>query len=336
MTPGPAGNRRWHVGCQDRARYRRVAERYRSAGEGGLHSEEELFEHSRSGLPSWSDKLVGEVMHLLLEATFYEPQSRPGHGSRPGRGCHTACAKWRTVGRGRPRSLEGDISGHCSGASIIQCCFDTTRKSTITGPPAAQTHAASRSVDMVWKATLSSAPRGVVTCPLQYLPGPAGHVRRDSSHTRYTRRAPGLVPIPQVTDRIGSAERVTAPVRELRDSSASLPSRIFTIPAAASSATAATPTITSWSPTQAEAEQIKTRLAHSSMTTSSSNLNQEKTLITHARTGAASFLGYDITVQHSRDRRTSTAISVCVSPGGDQGQVRPVLSTENPSAAPSC
>jgi len=31
-------------------------------------------------------------------------------------------------------------------------------------------------------------------------------------------------------------------------------------------------------------------------------LNQEKTLITHARTGAARFLGYEITVQHSPDR----------------------------------
>jgi len=31
-------------------------------------------------------------------------------------------------------------------------------------------------------------------------------------------------------------------------------------------------------------------------------LSREKTLITHARTQAAAFLGYEITVQHSRDR----------------------------------
>src|ERR1035437_7009921 len=42
------------------------------------------------GLPSWSDKLVGEVMRLLLEA-YYEPTfSGRSHGFRPGRGCHTA------------------------------------------------------------------------------------------------------------------------------------------------------------------------------------------------------------------------------------------------------
>src|SRR3954453_16963410 len=42
------------------------------------------------GLPTWSDKLVGEVMRLLLEA-YYEPRfSDRSHGFRSGRGCHTA------------------------------------------------------------------------------------------------------------------------------------------------------------------------------------------------------------------------------------------------------
>ena len=42
------------------------------------------------GLPSWSDKLVGEVVRILLEA-YYEPRfSGRSHGFRPGRGCHTA------------------------------------------------------------------------------------------------------------------------------------------------------------------------------------------------------------------------------------------------------
>src|SRR3954465_4125786 len=42
------------------------------------------------GLPSWSDKLLQEVIRSLLEA-YYEPQfSNHSHGFRPGRGCHTA------------------------------------------------------------------------------------------------------------------------------------------------------------------------------------------------------------------------------------------------------
>ena len=41
-------------------------------------------------MPTWSDKLVGEVVRLLLEA-YYEPRfSDRSHGFRPGRGCHTA------------------------------------------------------------------------------------------------------------------------------------------------------------------------------------------------------------------------------------------------------
>ena len=46
------------------------------------------------GLPSWSGKLVGEVVRLLLEA-YYEPGfSDLSHGFRKGRGCHTALRKW--------------------------------------------------------------------------------------------------------------------------------------------------------------------------------------------------------------------------------------------------
>jgi hypothetical protein len=42
------------------------------------------------GLPGWTDKLVQEVMRLILEA-YYEPRFSPhSHGYRPTRGCHTA------------------------------------------------------------------------------------------------------------------------------------------------------------------------------------------------------------------------------------------------------
>ena len=42
------------------------------------------------GLPTWSDKLLQEVIRSLLEA-YYEPQfSAHSHGFRPGRGCHDA------------------------------------------------------------------------------------------------------------------------------------------------------------------------------------------------------------------------------------------------------
>ena len=72
------------------------------------------------GLPTWSDKLVAEVVRLLLEA-YYEPQfSDRSHGFRPGRGCHTALSEVVEVWKGTHWFIEGDISdcleawSHCS------------------------------------------------------------------------------------------------------------------------------------------------------------------------------------------------------------------------------
>ena len=55
---------------------------------------------------------------------------------------------------------------------------------------------------------------------------------------------------------------------------------------------------------KAEAEEIKAKLAKFLRETLELELNQQKTLITHARSQHARFLGYDITVQHSRDKIT--------------------------------
>src|SRR3954471_10598944 len=62
------------------------------------------------GLPTWSDKLVGEVMRLLLEA-YYEPRfSARSHGFRPGRGCHTALDEIASTWTGTTWFIEGDIA----------------------------------------------------------------------------------------------------------------------------------------------------------------------------------------------------------------------------------
>ncbi len=72
------------------------------------------------GLPGWTDKLVGEVMRLLLEA-YYEPQfSDRSHGFRARRGCHTALREVANTWTGTTWLIEGDISdclgawSHCS------------------------------------------------------------------------------------------------------------------------------------------------------------------------------------------------------------------------------
>ena len=62
------------------------------------------------GLPGWSDKLVAEVVRLLLEA-YYEPRfSGRSNGFRPGRGCHTALSEVVETWKGTHWFIEGDIS----------------------------------------------------------------------------------------------------------------------------------------------------------------------------------------------------------------------------------
>jgi retron-type reverse transcriptase len=62
------------------------------------------------GLPSWADKLAGEVVRLLLEA-YYEPQfSGHSHGFREGHGCHTALREVQNTWTGTAWFIEGDIS----------------------------------------------------------------------------------------------------------------------------------------------------------------------------------------------------------------------------------
>ena len=62
------------------------------------------------GIPTWSDKLLQEVVRSLLEA-YYEPQFSPSsHGFRPGLGCHTALTAIQRRWSATTRFIEGDIS----------------------------------------------------------------------------------------------------------------------------------------------------------------------------------------------------------------------------------
>ena len=119
------------------------------------------------GLPSWSDKLVGEVVRLLLEA-YYEPQfSDHSHGYRPGRGCHTALRDVAVAWTGTTWFIEGDISQ----------CFDRLDHSVTLRTLGEKIHdnrflrligqmlRAGYLEDWVWNATLSGAPQGGVLSP---------------------------------------------------------------------------------------------------------------------------------------------------------------------------
>ena len=120
------------------------------------------------GLPTWSDKLVGEVMRLLLEA-YYEPQfSDRSHGFRPGRGCHTALTEVANSWTGTTWFIEGDISD----------CFGSFDHDVMIKILAEKIHdnrflrlmrnmlQAGYLEDWTWNATLSGTPQGGVVSPI--------------------------------------------------------------------------------------------------------------------------------------------------------------------------
>ena len=74
------------------------------------------------GLPTFTDKLVQEVMRMILEAVYEPVFSRYSHGFRPGRSCHTALAQIKHEFVGACWFVEGDIKG----------CFDNIDHTVLT------------------------------------------------------------------------------------------------------------------------------------------------------------------------------------------------------------
>ena len=112
MTPGPDGET---ADGMSRGKIGRIIgamrhERYRFQPVRRVYIPKKNGKPRPLGMPSWSDKLVGEVIRLLLEA-YYEPQF-PGrsHGFRRGRGCHTALSEVSETWTGTAWFIESDIS----------------------------------------------------------------------------------------------------------------------------------------------------------------------------------------------------------------------------------
>ena len=145
-------------------------ERYRFSQSDGFTSRKRAeAKCGRSACPSWSDKLVGEVVRILLEA-YYEPRfSGRSHGFRPGRGCHTALSEIAETWTGTTWFIEGDISD-CFGAawtisvllSILSEHIHDNRFLRLIK----NMLRAGYLEDWQWNATLSGAPQGGVASPV--------------------------------------------------------------------------------------------------------------------------------------------------------------------------
>jgi group II intron reverse transcriptase/maturase len=275
------------------------------------------------GLPAWSDKLVGEVVRLLLEA-YYEPVfSDRSHGFRKGRGCHTALREIQEAWTGVTWFVEGDIAD----------CFGSLDQDILLRILAEKIHdqrflrlirnmlKAGYLEDWEYHDTLSGAPQGGVVSPILsniYLNKLDEFVEREliPQHTQGTRRKKNLE-YGRITDRLSRARKHgdRAHARDLGKQTRGLPSVDPMDPGfrRLRYLRYADDHILGLIGSKAEAEEIKTRLEGFLRDDLGLELSRAKTLITHARSQRARFLGYDITVQHcdtkfTRGRRSANGI----------------------------
>lgn len=74
------------------------------------------------GIPSTDDKLVQEIVRMILESIYEPTFHHQSHGFRPGRSCHTALSQIQRTYTGVKWFVEGDIKG----------CFDNIDQHILT------------------------------------------------------------------------------------------------------------------------------------------------------------------------------------------------------------
>jgi group II intron reverse transcriptase/maturase len=272
------------------------------------------------GLPTWSDKLVQEVIRSILEA-YYEPLfSSCSHGFRPERGCHTALAEIQQHWTGVRWFIEGDIAKY----------FDTIDHEVLMKILGESIHdnrflrlirqllQAGYVENWTFNATLSGAPQGGVLSPLlsniylnqldQYIEKaliPAhtqGHRRRENP--AYAHLCAKL----KRMKRKGEKEGVKSLLQQRRKLPASDPNdagykRLRYV-------RYADDFLLGVVGTHADAEEIKQRIKEYLRDDLKLELSDDKTLITHATTQQARFLGYHIINQQANDKTTTNTAHI--------------------------
>jgi group II intron reverse transcriptase/maturase len=277
------------------------------------------------GLPTWSDKLLQEVIRLLLEA-YYEPQfSGRSHGFRPGRGCHTALREIQHGWHGTVWFVEGDISD----------CFGSLDHSVMRSILAEKIHDGRflRLIDGLLQAgyleewryhqTLSGCPQGGVVSPVLsniYLDRLDKHIEQAllPAYNRGTRRAANrpYARLWQRACRLEQRGEVEAG-RMLRKQMKTMPSRDPGDPGyrRLTYCRYADDWLLGFAGPRREAEEIKARIGEFLHDQLKLELSAAKTLITHGRTQAARFLGYEVVVlhaDHKHDQRGHRSINAAI------------------------
>jgi group II intron reverse transcriptase/maturase len=272
------------------------------------------------GIPTWSDKLLQDVVRAILEA-YYEPRfSDHSHGFRPGRGCHTALARVKKAWTGTKWFVEGDIRG----------CFNNIGHETLMGILGHDITdgrflrlirnllRAGYLEDWRLQPTLSGSPQGGTVSPILsnvYLDRLDQFVEQTliPEYTRGKRRAANLE-----HERLGHRSRCCRKSGRVEEAKA-LEAARRTVPSCDTRdpnyrrlryVRYADDFLLGFAGPKSEAEAIRDRLSAFLAQELGLELSAEKTLITHANTEKARFLGYDISVIQCDTKITGNRRSV--------------------------
>jgi group II intron reverse transcriptase/maturase len=266
------------------------------------------------GMPTWSDKLLQEVIRMILDA-YYEPQfSDHSHGFRPRRGCGTALEEINREWRGTAWFIEGDIASY----------FDTIDHTVMMEILRTSIHdnrflqlienllKAGYLEDWRFNATLSGTPQGGVVSPILaniYLDRLDQFVERTlmPAYNRGIRRKtnPEYMKLAREVSRTRRRGEDREMIRKMAQQVRRMPSRDPNDPEfkRLRYIRYADDFLIGVTGPKAEAEEIKQRIREYLRDTLKLELSEEKTLLTHASTTEARFLGYAISVHQDNNRR---------------------------------
>ena len=266
------------------------------------------------GIPTFTDKLVQEVLRMILEAVYEPIFLDVSHGFRPKRSCHTALKQLRREFNGTRWFVEGDIKG----------CFDNINHAVLVGLLSNKIKDA-RITKLIYKflkagylenwqyhKTYSGTPQGGIISPLLaniYLHELDKFVMKLKSEFD----TPGVGQItPEYRELHNEIKRlshrltkVTGEEREMvLTKYKSKRQKLMTIPCTAQTdkklkyVRYADDFLIAVKGNREDCQWIKSKLAEFIGDTLKMELSEDKTLITHS-SKCARFLGYDVRVRRS-------------------------------------
>lgn len=266
------------------------------------------------GIPTFTDKLVQEVLRIILEAVYEPIFLDVSHGFRPKRSCHTALKQLRREFNGTRWFVEGDIKG----------CFDNINHAVLVGLLSNKIKDA-RITKLIYKflkagylenwqyhKTYSGTPQGGIISPLLaniYL----HELDKFAMNLKSEFDTPGVGQItPEYRELHNEIKRlshrltkVTGEEREMALAEYK-PKRqkLMTIPCTAQTdkklkyVRYADDFLIAVKGNREDCQWIKSKLAEFIGDTLKMELSEDKTLITHS-SKCARFLGYDVRVRRS-------------------------------------